>query len=371
MPKSHASKFKSEEFQAKMLEWYNQNARVLPWRSPKGQKPDPYKVWMSEIMLQQTTVPTVIPYFNKFLEMWPSIQDLASADPDEVMRAWAGLGYYARARNMLKCAVTIVEEYQGKFPDNEENLLKLAGIGPYTAAAITSIAFQKPAIVIDGNIERVGSRVFAIDVPLPQGKTEIRKEAVHLYEAMDRRSGEDISSYPQAFMDLGTAICTPQSPKCSLCPVADFCKAYHLGKPEKFPVKKSKKIVPIRYGSVVVIFTKNDEVVLERRPHNRMLGGMLGLPTTDWDLSGDNKHEELPPILRQLPNSVKIGSIIHIFTHFRLNLDVWGVALADKKLLNQNQNLVYTGYSHIDGIGLPTVFKKALQLAVKEFWREL
>lgn len=367
MRKSHVlplPAFQSAGFQEELLAWYGKNRRELPWRAKKGKKANPYHVWLSEIMLQQTTVPAVIPYFTKFTARWPTIESLASAKADEVMSAWAGLGYYARARNLMKCASTVAGDLDGVFPQEEKELLSLAGIGPYTAAAIRSIAFNQPAVVVDGNIERVTARVFAIKTPMPQGKAEIRKAAARLFENIEQAGKESSRDMPQALMDLGAGICTPAKPLCVLCPVREYCIAHAQGKSDIYPVRAPRKQIPIRMGHVYFLITEKGDVLFERRDDNRMLGGMTGLPTTDWD-KGDEGGGDVSsvPIAKKCKNLMKVGDVRHTFSHFHLQLDVWVGKLSVKNgSLQQGQH--YVSLRNIKELGLPSVFKKAVKIAM-------
>lgn len=355
MKKSHAFPFNSAEFQKKLLEWYDRYRRDLPWRAKNRQKPDPYHVWLSEIMLQQTTVPAVKSYFEKFIDLWPTVNNLASADPDRVMHEWAGLGYYARARNLLKCAAEVTNEHCGFFPDNERQLLRLSGIGPYTAAAIVAIAYNKEAVVVDGNVERIVARIFAINIPLPQGKKEITIQAAHLYDGIGKRAAD----LPQALMDLGSMVCTPKSPKCGLCPVSDFCTGNAEGNAEQFPLREKKQPKPSRSGQVYWIETSKG-IVVEKRPDNRMLGGMIGLPTTDWDVKIPEKREEPEGRLK----GVKIGEIHHVFTHFALKLDIIKI-VGEKSALSLKENQYIMPINGIKGAGFPSLFKKVVRFTVE------
>lgn len=350
--------------------WYHKHQRVLPWRMVGKQKTDPYKVWMSEIMLQQTTVPAVIPYFHKFTEKWPTVIDLAGADDADVMAAWAGLGYYARARNLLKCARVVTNELGGKFPKDLEGLLELPGIGPYTAAAIMAIAYGKPATVVDGNIERITSRIFAIADPYPDGKKIVHQSAHRLFENIDVWETQNIKAYPQALMDIGAGICTPKNPACGLCPVHEFCKAFHEGNPDKYPVKAVKKAVPIRHGDVYWIQDKAGNVLFQKRPDHRMLGGMVGLPTSDWDLNEVKIAVKSPKFQEIMPQMTQIGNIYHVFTHFRLELTVWRGTIPDSKnmlKLSPDYLIFNPEVVELNKIGLPTLFLKAARLAHKSF----
>ncbi|MGV6839855.1 MAG: A/G-specific adenine glycosylase [Planktomarina sp.] len=297
---------------ALLLEWYDENARTMPWRiGPKarqaGQMPDPYHVWLSEIMLQQTTVAAVKAYFEKFIQTWPTVADLAAANDADVMAAWAGLGYYARARNLLKCARVIAHERQGKFPQDRADLQALPGVGPYTSAAVGSIAFDRPYTVVDGNVERVVARLFAVETPLPPAKAELTALAEQL--TPNRRPGD----YAQAVMDLGATICTPKSPACGICPLMDMCAARRGGIASELPRKLPKQTKPIRYGIAYVITREDGAVFLERRPQKGLLGGMLGFPGTDWTEGAvpEGQVENVSPV-----------EVRHTFTHFHLRLKV-------------------------------------------------
>ncbi|MFZ5616057.1 MAG: A/G-specific adenine glycosylase, partial [Pseudomonadota bacterium] len=262
-----------------LLKWYDANARELPWRvGPEarkaGERPVPYRVWLSEIMLQQTTVATVRPRFNEFLARWPTVEAMAAASLDDVLGQWAGLGYYARARNLHKCAVEVARA--GGFPKTEEELRALPGVGQYTAAAIAAIAFDAPAIVMDGNIERVAARLFAIKTPLPKAKAEL-KEAIGAVWP-EKRSGD----FAQALMDLGAGVCSPRNPKCLLCPLSAHCEARAKGIAESLPRKAKRPEKPLRRGIAYALVNSKGEILFERRPEKGLLGGMLGLPGTEW-----------------------------------------------------------------------------------------
>ena len=261
-----------------LLDWYDREARILPWRIGPGQanRPDPYRVWLSEVMLQQTTTAHAAPYYAAFTQRWPTVADLAAAQDADVMAAWAGLGYYARARNMLAGARAVVRDHGGVFPDTEAALLKLPGVGAYTAAAVASIAFDRAANVVDGNVERVMARQFAVETPLPGARPELRRLAALF--VTDHRPGD----WAQALMDLGATICRPKSPLCDRCPIAFACRALAGGEPARFPIKLKKAERPHRLGHVWVLRDDRGRVALVRRPDRGLLGGMLGLPTSDW-----------------------------------------------------------------------------------------
>jgi len=295
-----------------LLAWYDKNARTLPWRAPRGTVPDPYHVWLSEIMLQQTTVITVKPYFEKFLTLFPTIEALAAAPDDAVMAAWAGLGYYSRARNLLKCARLVADTYAGRFPDSEAELLTLPGIGPYTAAAIAAIAFNRQAAPVDGNIERVLARLYHLETPLPALKPQIKQKNAALVPA--HRPGD----FAQAMMDLGATLCTPKRPNCLICPWQKGCAAQQAGLQETLPKRAPKKPKPERHGTVYWLENGEGEVLLHRRPDQGLLGGMLCFPSTGWDSANDTAlPQDMPTGWTPLDNEV-----VHVFTHFRLTLRV-------------------------------------------------
>lgn len=331
-------------FRQNVLEWYRKNARSMPWRASFGEYPHPYHEWLSEIMLQQTVVKTVIPYFIRFISIWPTIHDLASAHSDDIMREWAGLGYYARARNLHKCAKIISESYDGQFPSHEKELQALPGIGPYTAAAIRSIAFGKSSIVMDGNIERVLARIHAHEKPIKETKKQLYYYAKELSENRDDYPGE----YAQALMDIGANICTPTSPKCTICPINNFCKSLENNLQETIPVKVLKQSKPQKYGVIYFIENNKGELLFEKRQKKGLLGGMLGLPGTEW-------------VERQTPlkTAIKGFKINHTFTHFHLTLE--GVLETHENLCKINKDYIWCDPHEYDKIGLPTLFKKAVK----------
>ena len=298
---------------AKLLVWYDKNARQLPWRDLPGTKPDPYRVWLSEIMLQQTTVGAVKDYFRKFVRLWPNVHALAAAPIDEVMKAWAGLGYYARARNLQACAKIVSQELSGRFPETRAELATLPGIGPYTSAAIAAIAFEEPVAAIDGNVERVISRYYCIEEPLPSSKPEIRRHVEPLVP--EKRPGD----FAQALMDLGATTCTPKSPACNRCPWGDSCTARLRGMATALPRKIPKQKIPTRFGHVYWIENGAGEVIIRQRPRNGLLGGMTEFPSSDWT-SGKKAEFEKPfeSNWKKYP-----GLVEHTFTHFHLELEVW------------------------------------------------
>ncbi|MGQ5701350.1 A/G-specific adenine glycosylase [Sandaracinobacteroides sp. A072] len=334
-----------------LLDWYDHSARALPWRSPPGSAPpDPYHVWLSEIMLQQTTVAAAAPYFQRFLDRWPSIEALAAADDEEVMRAWAGLGYYARARNLLAAARIVAA--RGGFPQTESALRALPGIGAYTAAAIAAIAFGEPATVIDANIERVASRLFAIHTPLPAARTAIA-EALSAHVPAERPG-----DFAQAMMDLGASICTPRAPRCLACPLRKACTAHACGTPEAFPVKPPKKPRPLKLGTAWWI-EHDGSIALVRRPPRGLLGGMPALPGTGW---AETEDDSLPfgGQWHRLDTRVR-----HVFTHFELRLTLATTSVAERLPELAGQQLRWVPRSRILDEGLPTLYARAVRLVLE------
>ena len=330
---------------AALLAWYDAHARALPWRAPPGAatRTDPYRVWLSEVMLQQTTVPHATPYFERFTARWPTVGDLAAAADSDLMAAWAGLGYYARARNLLACARAVANHHAGVFPDTEAALLALPGVGAYTAAAVAAIAFDRPANVVDGNVERVVSRLFAVETPVPAARPELKRLAATL--VADDRPGD----WAQALMDLGSGICRPKSPLCLMCPIAQWCAGRATGEPELYPVKTKKAARPHRQGVAWVLRDGRGAVALVRRPDKGLLGGMVGLPTGDWS---DGDLDARPPVAADW---MEAGAVEHVFTHFSLTLTV--------RVATGQGDFVWT--SEAEALAaLPTVFRKALERAL-------
>jgi len=330
-----------------LLDWYDANARDLPWRvrpqaRAAGTRPDPYRVWLSEVMLQQTTVPHATPYFLKFTTRWPTVADLAAAEDGEVMAAWAGLGYYARARNLLACARAVARDHGGVFPDTEEGLRALPGLGAYTAAAVGAIAFDRPANVVDGNVERVMARLFALEAPLPAAKPELKRLAAGLIR--DDRPGD----WAQALMDLGAVICRPKAALCDRCPLAAACAGRASGAPETYPRKSTKAERPHRYG-VAYVLTRGSEVALVRRPPKGLLGGMLALPTSDWRAARWSEAEALAAAPAPAPWR-GVGEVDHVFTHFSLTLSLL-------RAEGDAADVIWSPRRDLDA--LPSVFLKA------------
>jgi A/G-specific adenine glycosylase len=365
-PKLH---FEATEFTTHVFDWYDRHQRALPWRQIRhkgeGDLQNPYFVWLSEVMLQQTVVATVIPYFLKFIAKWPNIHDLAAAPNEEIMTAWAGLGYYARARNLHKCAKIVSNEHDGVFPQTLVELKKLPGIGEYTAAAILSIAFDKPATVVDGNFERVFSRIFAIETPLPKSKKDIYDLAEKIAFSPMSRHG----CYAQAIMDIGATICLPKQPKCVLCPLKQFCNGYKRGDPEVFPYKEKKAAKPKRIGRIYLIENEKNEVLMEKRPDKGLLGGMYGFPTSQWITSLSPLSTEIQPQNTELAHTslvstpIKNAKIHHSFTHFDLELEGYSAKL-DASLFTKGKHFAWVQKADIIKLGLPTVFKKFAKLVL-------
>ncbi len=340
---------------ATILDWYDRHARRLPWRVPparsrKGERADPYHIWLSEVMLQQTTVAAVGPYFQKFLERWPRVQELAAAELDEVLTAWAGLGYYARARNLHKCANAVVHDYGGRFPDTEDGLRALPGIGPYTAAAIASIAFDRHATPVDGNIERVMSRLYVVETPMPAAKPALRELAAGLTPAS--RPGD----YVQAVMDLGATICTPRSPRCSLCPWRDACEAFATGMTEVLPRRTPKPVRPVRRAVAYWMVRGDGAVLLRRRPETGLLGGMMEVPSGPWeDVETFRDAAPVEADWVELP-----GLVEHGFTHLRLELKVMAARIDGRARADG----VWIPVEKFGDHALPTLTRKVVRHAL-------
>ncbi|NVO57651.1 A/G-specific adenine glycosylase [Rhodobacteraceae bacterium B1Z28] len=335
-----------------LLGWYDRNAREMPWRvgpadRAAGVRPDPYRIWLSEVMLQQTTVAAVRDYFVRFTTRWPDVTALAAAPDDQVMGEWAGLGYYARARNLLKCARVVTDEHEGRFPDTYDALLKLPGIGPYTAAAISAIAFDQPETVLDGNVERVMARLHDIHDPLPGSKPVLKEKAAGF--TPDHRPGD----YAQAVMDLGATVCTPKSPACGICPLCDPCQARAAGTQADLPRKTPKKPKPTRFGHIYIAQRRDGAMLLERRPDKGLLGGMLGWPGSGWC----EDPTEAPPF--QAKWRILPGEVRHTFTHFHLVLRIWTTELPEQTAPDGLKILDKHAFNPSD---LPTVMRKAYDL---------
>ncbi|MGB8103867.1 MAG: A/G-specific adenine glycosylase [Pseudolabrys sp.] len=344
---------------ANLLAWYDRHARVLPWRARRGDRTDPYRVWLSEIMLQQTTVKAVAPYYARFLSRWPTVDALAAASLDDVLRAWAGLGYYARARNLHACAKVIVERHNGHFPEDLDALRALPGIGDYTAAAIAAIAFDFPAVPVDGNVERVVSRLFTVEDELPAAKPRIKQFAASLLPS--RRAGD----FAQALMDLGATICSPKRPACVLCPWNDSCLANERGDQETFPRKAPKREGRLRRGGAFVALRADGRVLLRRRPEKGLLGGMMEVPGSDWTHDFDrSRAPRSAPRLRANVRWRQIPGIVrHVFTHFPLELAVFAAQVPRATAAPKGARWVKIG--DLADEALPNVMRKVLAHALK------
>jgi A/G-specific adenine glycosylase len=345
---------------ALLLAWYDRHRRKLPWRPLSGERADPYRVWLSEIMLQQTGVKTVGPYFEKFLARWPDVDALGRASLDDVLRMWAGLGYYSRARNLHACAVAVRRDRAGTFPDTEEGLRELPGIGPYTAAAIAAIAFGRRTMPVDGNIERVVSRLFAVEEPLPQAKPLIQQLATTLLGtcgAGDENSRAGDSA--QALMDLGSSICTPKKPACALCPLNDDCVSRARGDQETFPRKAAKKSGALRRGAAFVV-TRGEELLVRTRPEKGLLGGMTEVPGSDWLAAQDDKAAlKQTPALKSIARwHRKAGVVTHVFTHFPLELVVYTATVAARS--RAPEGMRWVPISTLRDEALPNVMRKVI-----------
>ncbi len=345
---------------ADLLAWYDRHRRKLPWRAPPGQRADPYRVWLSEIMLQQTTVRAVAPYYARFLARWPDLAALAAASLDDVLKAWAGLGYYARARHLHACARAVVERHSGIFPSSETGLRELPGIGAYTAAAIAAIAFDAPASPVDGNIERVIARLYAIETPLPAAKPEISR----LVQALTppRRAGD----FAQAVMDLGATLCTVKRPACALCPWNESCAAYARGDAETFPRRVPKREGALRRGAAFVVRRADDFILVRTRPAKGLLGGMTEVPTTEWTKDFDESIalEDAPRFAaRKSPTWRRtVGVVRHVFTHFPLELTVYAADVPARTPAPKDARWIKI--SELDGEALPSLMRKVLAHAL-------
>ena len=347
-------KQRSAQVVRKLLDWYRAGHRRLPWRAQPGQRQDPYAVWLSEIMLQQTTVAAVIPYFLKFMKRWPDFNALACADAADIMAAWAGLGYYSRARNLHACAKQVASAFGGVLPDEESELLKLPGIGPYTAAAIAAIAFGRQAAPVDGNIERVLSRLMAIEEPLPQSKAKIR------LVARDLAPKQDAGDFAQAMMDLGAGVCTPKAPACKTCPWNTLCEGRKRGIAAELPRRAARKARPLKRGATFVLLSGDGEVYLERRAGKGLLAGMHGTPVTTFEDDWPADIESLAPA--RLSFGRIDAPVTHTFTHFDLELQVY--VARTKRFAPKGLEGEWAPLAKLSSFALPTLFRKVLRAAI-------
>lgn len=345
-----------------LLGWYDAHGRDLPWRAPPGGTPDPYAVWLSEIMLQQTTVKAVTPYYAKFLARWPTVEALAAAPLDDVLSAWAGLGYYARARNLHACAKAVAHDLGGAFPAAEKELIKLPGIGAYTAAAIAAIAFNQKAAVVDGNVERVLARFCAVRTPLPKAKPELKAIAKRL--APETRPGD----FAQAMMDLGATLCSPRSPVCALCPLKAQCEGHALGLETILPYREAKRAKPTRSGALFFALREDGAVLLRKRPSSGLLGGMTEIPGTPWKEAANDAR---PDHLAQAPIEADwlpvAGVVRHTFTHFHLELSVFAARVGARAKLRASArpgDCLWVQRRDLEKQALPSVMRKVVAHAL-------
>ena len=350
----------SPSISARLLQWYDRHARRLPWRARPGERADPYRVWLSEVMLQQTTVATVGPYFQAFLERWPTVEALAAAPLDDVLTAWAGLGYYARARNLHACARQVAAEHGGAFPDSESALRALPGIGAYTAAAVAAIAFERKATPLDGNIERVVARLFAVETPLPQAKAALKRLAEGL--TPDERAGD----YAQAMMDLGATVCLPRRPKCLLCPLNSDCAAYAGGSAEALPRRAPKAERPTRRAVAFWVLNGDGDLLLRRRPPKGLLGGMMELPSTDWREAPWPEAEALAQAPMEADWRPLAGQVRHTFTHFHFEIEVWAGRSEDRDLSRAGAEARWVRLDALGDEALPSVMRKIVKHALAQ-----
>jgi A/G-specific adenine glycosylase len=342
-----------------LLDWYDRHRRDLPWRAAAGATADPYRVWLSEIMLQQTTVTAVAPYFGRFIARWPTVQALAAAALDDVLKSWAGLGYYARARNLHACARTVVQDFRGGFPSTEAELAELPGIGPYTAAAIAAIAFGARSAAVDGNVERVVARLFALEQELPAAKPQIRNLAAGLVPP--RRPGD----FAQAMMDLGATICTPRRPACALCPWMQACCARRRGDQATFPRRARKPQRRLRRGAAFVALRADGCVLMRARPPKGLLGGMTEVPTTQWthDFDAEEALLHAPRLPRAQPKWRRLPGVVrHVFTHFPLELAVYHARVALGAIAPAGARWI--PLAELGGEALPSLMRKVVAHAL-------
>ncbi len=347
----------SEPLAADLLAWYDEHARTMPWRigpahTKAGHRPDPYHIWLCEVMAQQTQLGTVVDYFEKFTARWPDFNSLAAAGTDEVLAAWAGLGYYSRARNLKRCAQIVACEHDGRLPHDVDALRALPGIGEYTAAAIAAIAFDAPVAVVDGNVERVIARLHAIDEPLPGARARIRSYVTDMLDPV--RPGD----FAQAMMDLGATVCRPKAPMCLICPIRADCAGFARGDPETFPIKAAKKPKPTRRGAAFVAVNARGEVFLRRRPEKGMLGGMMEPPTSDWSARADGETGIAAAPFDAAWRAA--GEVRHTFTHFHLELSVHAGRVSGDGAGDGR----WVARANLPAAGLPTLMKKVVEAAL-------
>ena len=346
-----------------LLAWYDCERRDLPWRVTRGRRVDPYRVWLSEVMLQQTVVKAAVPFYEKFVKRWPTVRKLANAQRDEIMAAWAGLGYYSRARNMHECAQVVSREHNGRFPRSEEDLRKLPGIGPYTAAAIAAIAYDIPATVVDGNVERVIARLFAVTDPIPPAKPKLKKLAARL--TPPTRPGD----FAQAMMDLGATVCTPKRPSCMMCPLKGECAARAEGIEASLPMRLPRPIRPVRRGIAFVTLREDGKLLLRRRPERGLLAAMMEVPSTEWNerLEDEDEAVRLAPVRADWWPVPQI--VTHVFTHFKLELLVYRAVVPVETTLNiwaDGARCRWVQRRDLDNEALPSLMRKLIAHALKD-----
>ncbi|MBN9545093.1 MAG: A/G-specific adenine glycosylase [Alphaproteobacteria bacterium] len=355
MPRASRPKKPETDLATRLLDWYDRHRRVLPWRAPAGKRADPYRVWLSEIMLQQTTVQAVAGYYRKFLERWPNVKALAAAPEEDVLAAWAGLGYYARARNLHAAARIVAKDMGGKFPGTAEGLRALPGIGGYTAGAIAAIAYDERQAAMDANAERVIARLYAVETPLPKAKTELHGLGMALVPA---RAGD----FVQALMDLGSAICTPKRPYCGNCPWTEECAARRRGIQENLPVKAPKSARPLKRGAAFVAQDRNGAVLLVKRPDKGLLASMLEPPLGEWTADFPSKQAALKQAPFPADWKRRAGLVRHGFTHFELEIEVYFADLASRPKTNGQ----WVASAKLREVALPTVMRKIVEHGLDE-----
>jgi len=356
MPKFARTKQKSAAPATRLLAWYDEHRRALPWRARAGERTDPYRVWLSEIMLQQTTVAAVASYYREFLRRWPTVEALAATPLDDVLGAWAGLGYYARARNLHRAAKVVANELDGNFPHTAHELSELPGIGPYTAGAIAAIAFDAHEAAVDANAERVLARYFAIEEPLPAAKPKLRAAGQSLVPA--KRAGD----FAQALMDLGALVCTPKKPACANCPWTDDCAGFARGIQEIFPRKGERKARPLKRGAAFVARDSSGAVLLVKRPENGLLGGMLQPPLGPWNESFPSAKVALSQAPFDAPWIKRAGIVRHGFTHFELEIEVYAAEVSKRPKAEGK----WISESDLSSAALPTVMRKIVAHALDD-----
>ena len=346
---------KKRDLSQRLLDWYDVHRRTLPWRAPKGRRADPYKVWLSEIMLQQTTVQAVPGYYRKFLERWPTVRDLAAAPQDQVLAAWAGLGYYARARNLHAAAKVVANEMGGKCPASAESLRELPGIGSYTAGAIAAIAYDERLAAMDANAERVIARLYAVETPMPKAKPELHALCQPM---VPDRAGD----FVQALMDLGSAICTPKRPNCGQCPWESDCLARKRGIQEQLPVKAPKMVRPLKRGAAFVVTDRTGAVLLVKRPDKGLLASMLEPPLGPWEEVFPSKAKALKQAPFEAEWKKRAGLVRHGFTHFELEIEVYAAHLSKRPKTPGD----WVPRDELGEVALPTVMRKIVEHGLDE-----